>query len=362
MERLLALWLPGLSLESSTGAELRDFAEALRVVATQCPFVTPVRLGLAVLPARAPSRFFGGEEAVCALLRDELHDIACRNNTEVRIGIADGLFAATRAAKENVVVPYGATPTFLAALPLSSLRRPELAALCVRLGLPTLGHFGALDPDRVLERFGTEGLACHRVARGESGELEGLRDPSIQIRLRALDEPQVLHSQPTFFGGTSLAQERATRAAIRLQQRFGARTVQVARLYAGHDPHERGELVPFGAPTVQDTAEQLWPGGLPAPSPTTVFCTPRSVRLTDKQGTPVGVSPRGLLSTRPERCTIEGEPRTISVRAWAGPWPLTTRWWESRRHRVRLQVLTETGVGMLLAMERGGWFLLGRYD
>ena len=72
MERLIVLRCPTLAREGQEGHELRRFAEVLTTVVRRCPFVQPVRLGLAVLPARAPSRFFGGERAVCELLAEDL--------------------------------------------------------------------------------------------------------------------------------------------------------------------------------------------------------------------------------------------------------------------------------------------------
>ncbi len=360
---MAVLWFPGLSNEGPRGDEARAFSEALEIIGEHCPFVGPVRLGLAALPARAPSRFYGGEEAVLDLLRDELGAFAERVGTAVRLGIADGLFAGVMAAREEVLVPPGCTPQFLAPFPVSVLRRAELAVLTQRLGLSTLGWFASLPEDRVLERFGNDGVHCHRVARGEIGDLEGIRDPRIGARLRCLHEVAPSTAQPSFFGGTSLADERAARAAIRLQQRFGPTMVQVARVRPGHDPADRAELVPFGSrpPELADTTAP-WPGGLPAPSPTTVFSPPVPVRLTDPAGAPVEVSARGLLTAVPDRCIIAGESRQFGIVAWAGPWPLTTRWWDLRRARARLQVLTDAGVGLLLAAERGGWLLLGRYD
>ena len=357
------LWLPGLAREGAQGAELRAFAEVLELTKRHCPFVAPVRLGLASLPARGPSRFYGGEEAVVSLLDAELAELAVRAGTELRLGIAEGLFAAVMAARAGLLVPEGQTVPFLAGLPIPTLRRPELAVLCQRLGIHNLGSFARLDERRVLERFGSDGVHCHRVACGELGELEGIRDSKIGLRLRSLEEPPTPVAQPSFFGGSSLAAERAARAAIRVQQRYGPAEVQVARSRSGHDPADRAELVPFGSqdPTAAQPVAP-WPGALPSPSPMTVFAAPPLVRLTDPAGAPVEVSARGLLTAVPGRCQVEGEARTLGIVAWAGPWPLTTRWWDRRRSRARLQVLTEGGVGLLLAIERGTWQLLGRYD
>ena len=359
MERVLALWFPGRSSEGTTGSELRELQHALEVVAVHCPFVEPLRLGLLALPARAPSRFYGGERAVATLLGDLLDDAGLG---PVRIGVSEGLFASVLAARDEIIVSAAETSAFLATQPISVLRRSELASLCQRLGLSTLGRFAALDEGRVLERFGTDGVHCHRVARGSEGELVGLRDLTISARLALLDEPPPPPVQPSFFGGSSLAAERAAKAAIRLQHQLGTAAVSVARLRCGHDPGERAELVPFGAPEGRAVSSDPWPGSLPAPSPAAVLTKPLGCRLTDAQGAPVEVTTRGLLNARPARCTVEGEPRTLAVTAWAGPWPVSARWWERRAARARLQVVTEEGVGLLLSSERGAWQLVGRYD
>lgn len=359
MERVLILWLPSLRVEGSRGDELRAFAAAIEIVAVHCPFVEPIRLGVLALPARAPSRFYGGEAAVIDLLTGALRECGL---TPVRAGVADGLFAAVLAAREERIIPDGQTRAFLAAQPISVLRRAELASLGQRLGLHTVGRFAALEEARVLERFGTDGAHCHRVARGEEAELVGLRDPELPRRLTLLEEPPAPPVQSGFFGGSSLAAERAARAAIRLQQRFGSSIVAVARSRSGHDPSERAELVPFGAPAEHQRSGAPWPGALPAPSPVAVLGRPLGCRLTDELGCPVTLSAQGLLSGRPARCTIEGEARTLSVVSWAGPWPLAVRWWERRAPCARLQVVTDMGIGLLLCAQRGVWQLLGRYD
>ena len=366
MERLVVLWAPGISTEGPRGDEARFFAEMLAILHERCPFVEPIRLGVAAFPVRGPSRFFGGEESVVALLLEDLAPFAERFRSEFLVGIAEGLFGALLAARGEKIIPNGHTVSFLHTLPITTLRRPELSVLCQRLGLPTLGHFASLPPDRVLERFGTDGAHCHRVARGEEGELVGIRDPSIHTRLHLLDEPPPPVAQPTFFGGTSLADERATRAALRLQHRLGAEAVQVAREHFGHDPNERAVLVPFGSQE-QDRSTLArrtapWPGRLPTPSPTVVFDSPQTVRLRDPAGAPVRVSSRGLLTAVPTRCAMGQGSREAGVVAWAGPWPLATRWWDARRFRSRLQIVTDSGEGLLLGFEQSQWWLLGSYD
>ena len=50
------------------------------------------------------------------------------------------------------------------------------------------------------------------------------------------------------------------------------------------------------------------------------------------------------------------------VTGWAGPWPVTERWWSVRRRRARLQVVTTDGVARLLCSERGQWCVEAVYD
>jgi protein ImuB len=66
-----------------------------------------------------------------------------------------------------VIVPPGDDAQFLAPFPLALLAPPDdLAETCHALGLGTVGQFAALDADEVEARFGPEGLAAHRLARG----------------------------------------------------------------------------------------------------------------------------------------------------------------------------------------------------
>lgn len=352
----------GITTEGRRADEPRAFAELLDVVARRCPFVRPIRLGVAAFPARAPSRFFGGESAVVELLRADLADSAAVAAGPLGIGVADGLFAAWLAARRSVVVSPGTAASFLAGFPLSVLGRPEMAQVLARLGITTLGRLARLPDDRVIERFGADGVHCRRVAAGEEGDLEGLRDAGIEGRLRALLEGEPPLAQPTFFGGTSLSAERALGAARRVQQWAGAEAVLIAQLQEGHDPEECAVLVPLGAASeARGPAPAPWPGKIPAPSPTTVLTHKLPVDLLDPAGDRVEVTPSDLLTRVPGRLQVE-RGRVHHVAAWAGPWPLATRWWSARRHRVRLQIVTTTGIGMLLGAEAGSWWLLGRYD
>ncbi|TRW46235.1 DNA polymerase Y family protein, partial [Georgenia yuyongxinii] len=51
------------------------------------------------------------------------------------------------------------------------------------------------------------------------------------------------------------------------------------------------------------------------------------------------------------------------LRAWAGPWPVTERWWSAEgRRRAYVQVVPDGAPALLLAVERGAWQVEGVYD
>jgi hypothetical protein len=288
---------------------------------------------------------------------------------DAQVGVADGLFAAVLAARSRLIVPPGDVPQFLAPWSVATLARPELAVTLQRLGVTTLGQFAALPTPHVSDRFGADAAACHKVARGETGELEGIRDRSIERRLRVArgEDPDLGVEpppyQPGFFGGASAADTRAALSFTRVQERLGIEAVLLGRVQGGRDPAEQAALVPWGSPAAAGGGPggAPWPGRLPPPSPTQVLQVPRRVEVIDDAGRVVEVSGRGLLNGEPARLSIEGGPWQ-PVTAWAGPWPVTERWWAVRRRRARVQVVTGDGVARLLCAERAQWWVEALYD
>ncbi|MGP0032385.1 MAG: hypothetical protein ACLPVF_18030 [Acidimicrobiales bacterium] len=366
LERLVAIWCPHLQQEGARGEEARRFVRVVARAGEICPWVHPVRLGVCTLPARGPSRFFGGEEMVVRHLVEAVGE-------EAQVGVADGLFAAVLAARSELIVPPGEVPVFLAPWSVAVLARPELAVTLPRLGITTLGQFAALPPAHVSDRFGADAAACHRVARGESGELAGWRDRAIERRLRVVRGedpdrgPEPPPFQPGFFGGASAAEARAALSFARVQERLGVDAVLVGRLRGGRDPSEQASLVPWGsretegAETEAGTGGAPWPGRLPPPSPTRVLGVPLRAEVVDAAGRALVVSGRGLPSGAVDRLSVEGGPWQ-PVAAWAGPWPVTERWWSGRRRRARLQVVMVDGTARLLCAERAQWWVEAIYD
>jgi len=369
VDRLLVVRCPGLLEEDEGGAALRAFARVIAAVEAYCPWVTPVRPGICSLPARGPARYFGGEEALVALV----HEAAC-GVEPAEAGIADGLFAAVLAARHGVVVPAGGTPAFLAPLPVGILGRADLAELLDRLGIRTLGDFAALADADILGRFGADGAHAHRVAGGRSGELADLRQPRVSRLLDNLDTTGAggtavvpVVSEPGFWGGVSDADARAARCLAVAQELLGADGVVTAHLQGGRSPAEQSRLVtwtggarPGGGARAVPGADAPWPGRIPPPAPAVVHPDPVRADLADTRGEAVRVSARGLLTTPPDRLSVEGGPWE-PVSGWAGPWPADERWWSrSRRRAARLQAVTDRSAHLLLA-ERGRWWIEATY-
>ena len=362
MERLVVIWCPELLEEGARGEEARRFARVLARAGELCPWVHPVRLGVGALPARGPARYFGGEASVVSRLAEAVDE-------QAGIGVADGLFAALLAARSGLIVPAGGTADFLGPWSVATLARPDLAVTLQRLGITTLGQFAALPAASISDRFGADAAACHAVARGESGELVGLRDRAVERRLRVArgedpdrgaDAPP-RPSQPGFFGGASEADARAARSFARVQERLGIDAVLIGRVQGGRDPAGQSVLLPWGSPEEGTVTAAPWPGQVPPPAPTDVLRVPLRAELADAAGRAVEVSGRGLLTAGIQRLSVAGGPWQ-PVLGWAGPWPVTERWWSVRRRRARLQVVTAEGVARLLCTERGQWWVEAVYD
>ena len=359
MERLLALWVEPLAEERPDGSTLRDYLRVLDVLEVICPFVEAVRFGLCTLPLRGPSRFFGGDEAVFAAVRQSVRDVL---GLEVALGVGEGLFCAELAARQEIILAGGQTTAFRRAQPLAALGHKELAVTGRRLGIYTVGDFADLGAAHVAERFSAAVRVLHRVARGELAELPGQRDTRLAARLRsARGEDELGDEQVSFFGQRSAGDDRAQAAAHRVRHRLGPEGVLVARLHGGRVPEDRASLTPWGSPLRESRDVAPWPGRLAGPSPITSLHQPVAVELCDERGEPVRMGARGSLSAAPASIVlVRGSRRGV---VWhAGPWPLVERWWTSSRRRAHVQVLLDSGEAMLLSAEAGRWWLVGVYD
>jgi protein ImuB len=208
-------------VEADLALEARTFESVARAVETITPRVVLDRPGRCAFPTRGPSRYFGGDHALGLRVRDVV------GVDDVRVGIADGEFAAGLAARragarEPLVVEAGATAAFLAPWPVSVFDDDELASLLVRLGLHTLGSVAALPSDAVLARFGTDGREFHRLAQGlDTGPPVLVSPPPDLVEMVELDPPATRVDVAAF---------AAKRLADRLLERLTERGIACTRV------------------------------------------------------------------------------------------------------------------------------------
>ncbi|UNX56097.1 DNA polymerase Y family protein [Georgenia sp. TF02-10] len=218
--------------------------------------------------------------------------------------------------------------------------------------------------DRV--RWQLEGWLAGRSGRPPAA-------PLVHLALTAQEVSPAGAVQDGLWGRARRGQAQADRAALRVQGLLGPDGVLAPVLQGGRDPRSTTRLVVWGdeaAPLRRTDAP--WPGQLPSPSPATVPAEPVPVEVADDGGAPVRVDARGLASAAPARVRLPAaEPGTTAcwpagertVTGWAGPWPVTERWWASdRRRRAYLQVSLADAPALLLVLEEGSWWVEGVYD
>ena len=194
-------------VEADAGRDARAFEPVAAAVAAFAPRVEIVRPGVVAVATRGPSRYFGGDAALAARVTEAVSAAVPDGAPGSRVGVADGAFAASLAARRGVVVPAGESARFLAPFPVTALDRPELTDLLVRLGLSTLGAFAALPAADVLARFGGEGAVAHRLARGlDERPLVG-HDPAPDFAVQVELDPPAVRVDTAAFAAKALADE-----------------------------------------------------------------------------------------------------------------------------------------------------------
>jgi protein ImuB len=202
-------------VDADEANEARTFEIVARAVERFTPRVVLDRPGRCEFPTRGPARYFGGDDALADLVRAAVRDELGEDGADVRVGIADGVFTARLAARQQRIVPKDGSADFLAPWPVSTLGDDDLTSLLVRLGLPTLGAVAALPPDAVLARFGIEGRRFHDLARGiDPGPPVLVSPPPDLVEQTELDPPAERVDQAAF-----AAKELADRLCARLAER-----------------------------------------------------------------------------------------------------------------------------------------------
>jgi protein ImuB len=265
-----------------------------------------------------------------------------------------------------------AEPVLFAAKALAGRLHGGLAArglACVRVQV-TVGWADGRESSRRWRHDGL--LSAAAVAERVRWQLDGWQPappgdentPGGIIALRLVPD-QVVHAaglQLALWGET-LVSDRVARAAMRVQAMLGHEAVLRPVLGGGRNVHDQVTPVPFGEKTEPRLpAGRPWPGRVRGTTPGLVFPAAREAEVTDDAGRAVTVSGRCAVSAAPARLAVRGEPPR-RVTGWAGPWPLSERWWDpsAARRRARFQLVTEDGRAWLAVLQDGRWLVEAGY-
>jgi protein ImuB len=228
-------------IDRDEAREARMFEPVVAALDDMTPRIEVSRPGTCGLAMRGPSRYFGGDTAVAEMVRARMVG-ALDGRTDVRIGVADGPFAAGLAARTASgirVIEQGLTPAFLRPLPVTVLDRDDLCDVVQRLGLRTLGAFADLPAADVLARFGDEGRAAHRLAGGFDERPPDARLPRPDWSVSAEIDPPADRIDRVAFCARTLAEElhgrlaaegmACTRVAIEAETEHGEELVRLWR-------------------------------------------------------------------------------------------------------------------------------------
>lgn len=322
-------------LTYDSALDARAFEPVLTGLEQALPGLHPLRPGTVAVRARGPARYYGGEEAAAATVLGIVTELGVET---ARVGIAEGLFAAERAARAREpratvvsdrrdagaegrpgarssrvrIVPSGETAAFLAPLPISLLDEPELVSLLPRLGIHTLGGFAELDASDVVARFGPLGARLHALAGGRDPRPATPRIPPRDVDALVDFEPALDRVDQVAFGVRAASDDFVTAL---LAQRLVCTALRVELIGEGGEASERVWLHPrsFSAAEVVDRVRWQLQGALqgdPGRARDAGAGELRSavarVRLSPEAVDPVGAHERGLWGTGPDENVHSG--------------------------------------------------------
>ena len=182
----------------------RVFDRLLATLSDVVPVAGVMEPGVVYVGAEGIIRYYGSEDSAARAISHAL--AALGQGMSVSFGYADTVFAAHQAALQAahhpagvISVAPGGNRDFLAPLPITALADDEMAALCVQLGIVTLGQFAALDRDQVAERFGHRGTLLHQLASGEDPRHHARKDiPPLSDVVWRSDDPVFFGDQLSF--------------------------------------------------------------------------------------------------------------------------------------------------------------------
>lgn len=190
--------------------DARFFEGVTAAVDEVVPRAEVLRPGLLVLPVSGAARYFGSEQ----LAAERLVDAVAAAGAECQVGVADQLPTAVLAARAGLVVEPGRDAQFLAPLSVRQLAgepslagrgREDLVDLLWRMGIRTLRQFAAVSRSDVASRFGADGVAAHRFARGDAGRGPSGREPPAELDAVLQCDPPIERVDAAAFAGRTLA-------------------------------------------------------------------------------------------------------------------------------------------------------------
>ncbi len=199
----------------------------------------------------------------------------------------------------------------------------------------------------------------------EDGAGNAEQDPQGGVAMLQLAPDQVVRAagQQLALWGETVVSDRVARAAMRIQAMLGHEAVLRPVIGGGRDFAVQVTPAPFGEKREPRLpADQPWPGRVIGPAPGVVYPAAREAEVTDDAGKIVTVSGRCVVSAAPARLAVPGEaPRRVT--GWAGPWPLSERWWDAgaARRRARFQLATDDGRAWLAVVQDGRWLVEAAY-
>lgn len=199
-------------VDHDPATEARVFEPVAAALEDVTPRIEIVEPGCCSFPTRGPSRYHGGDEALAELTAQVAGRVVA-GRCPVRVGIADGAFAARLAARSHqaapgpLVVAPGGSRAFLADRSVDTLDRPALTEVLHRLGLRTLGALAELAAADIMGRFGTEGLAAHRLASGLDERPPATRKPPEDLTVVAELDPPAERLEAAAFIARGLAED-----------------------------------------------------------------------------------------------------------------------------------------------------------
>lgn len=234
--------------------ETRRFEPLVQLVEEIVPRVEVSDPGLLFVPLSGALRYYRAEDEIVRLIGEKLA------GEEAKMGVADGPFAASLAAKAaNPALIVSDTGRFLQELDVTSLATgrgegvESLVATFRWLGITTLGDMAALPREAIASRFGASGIEMHRLARGEDRSVTPRSIPTKMAVEMVFEDPLENLDRVAF-----AAREAASRLMSRMHS-DGIAPHRVGVEIEGSDGTVRARVWRSGDPFTEEAlADRVW--------------------------------------------------------------------------------------------------------